>query len=274
MRRRPPWIARSSWLALAVALALAASAPRARADERELCLDAYVAAQRLRKEKHLIEARDKLLVCMRDVCPQVAQAGCASWLPEVQESLPTAVFSAVDGAGRPRADVRLSLDGHPFRDKLDGGAVPIDPGEHHLRWEAPAEAPIDETIAVREGVKNQQFTARFPIRVAAPPPIYHRRSSPWMFVLAGVGVVGGAGFAFFGVESIGHENTLRTSCSPNCSPSDVSAVRLQEHAADISLAVGVAATIGAFIMLVTRPKVLDPPRPPASALHGPLLLRF
>jgi hypothetical protein len=93
-----------------------------------------------------------------------------------------------------------------------------------------------------------------------------------MFILAGVGVVGGAGFAFFGLQSIGHENDLRASCAPNCNPADVGGVRAEEHAADISLGVGVAATIGAFVMFVTRPKVLDEPRP-RSAL-APLTFRF
>jgi hypothetical protein len=175
----------------------------------------------------------------------------------VQESLPTAVFVAFDGSGNARTDVTVAVDGKLELARLEGGSVPVNPGVHRVRWEAIGEAPIERDITVREGVKNQQFEIRFPPKSTAPVSTYHRKNSPWMFALAGLGVLGGASFAFFGLKSLHDEDQLREQCKPNCSTSQVASVRHTELAADVSLSIGITATAAAIVLFLIRPKIPD-----------------
>src|SRR5579871_3288109 len=119
-------------LALALTSTLVLRASLSPADDKSDCADAAVQGQRLRNAHKLLLAREKLLVCAAQSCPVVVQRDCTSWLAELEQSLPTAVFTATDAQGRDRLDVTLQIDDGPPSD-LRGQALPLDPGPHTLR---------------------------------------------------------------------------------------------------------------------------------------------
>ena len=58
-------------------------------------------------------------------------------------------------------------------------------------------------------------------------------------MLGGIGVVALGAFGFFGATGLSDANTLRGTCAPGCTDSQVQAVRARLIAADVGLGVGV-----------------------------------
>jgi hypothetical protein len=56
-----------------------------------------------------------------------------------------------------------------------------------------------------------------------------------------LGVMGGVGFAYFGLQGKSDEDELDGSCAPRCPQGDIDALRRTYLAADVSLGIGVVA---------------------------------
>jgi hypothetical protein len=136
-------------------LAVATAVRTARADEKSQCLDAAAQAQSLRDAHKLTEALDQLRVCAEQSCPAAVQKDCSTWFDEVQQSVPTVVLSAKDGAGRDLFDFTVTVDGQPMASKAAGEAVAIDPGPHTFVFKAQDGTSVEQKVLVREGIKNQ-----------------------------------------------------------------------------------------------------------------------
>jgi hypothetical protein len=140
-------------------------------------------AQQLRSAHQLVEAREQLKACAAGACPLVVQSDCASWLTDVERSLPTVVFIAKSAANADVLDVTVSADGKPIVSKLDGLSVPINPGLHTFHFEGPGGTVADRQVLVREGEKNQAIEATLsmgpppPPRPQPPPPEAKARGS-------------------------------------------------------------------------------------------------
>ena len=127
----------------------------ARAQDKGACLDASSKGQILRNTHTLVEARDQLQICAQQGCPGVVQSDCATWLAQVESEIPTVIVSAKNGAGAELIDVKVSFDGTPLLNKLDGIAVPVDPGLHAFHFEAADGTARDQTVLVRQGQHDQ-----------------------------------------------------------------------------------------------------------------------
>src|SRR5207237_6419559 len=57
-------------------------------------------------------------------------------------------------------------DDRPIRDRLDGTAIEVDPGEHLIHFETDGKPPVDKTVVVREGEKNRVID----VVLGTPPP--------------------------------------------------------------------------------------------------------
>ena len=60
---------------------------------------------------------------------------CAQRLDEIDRVQPTIVFEVHDGSGKDLSAVRVLLDGRPWLDRVDGAAVPLDPGAHTFTFQ-------------------------------------------------------------------------------------------------------------------------------------------
>jgi hypothetical protein len=89
--------------------------------------------------------------------------------------------------------------------------------------------------------------------------------SPLAIALAGVGVLGAAGFAYFGITAKSDLDNLRQTCAPNCAKSDLDAVKQKAAIADISLGVGVVA-LGAAAWVFFANGGTSPAPTPAAVL--------
>ncbi len=156
---------------LLAATVVCALSPGARADDRQECLQASADGQRLRHAHDLLQARERLRACARPECPGLVQSDCQTWLGEVDRDVPTVVLGARDAAGGDRVDVRVTADGAPLAARLDGTAVPMNPGVHVLRFEGSDGSTVDVTVLVREGEKDRPVEVVLGSRPAAPGPV-------------------------------------------------------------------------------------------------------
>jgi hypothetical protein len=244
-----PSLGRMRLIALAASAALCADAARAApasSEEKEACFRAVDSGQHLRDSRRLVAAKDQFIMCARPVCPGPVKKDCAQWLSEVEATLPTVVLGAKDASGGDVIDVRVSVDGTPLLDKLDGSSIPVDPGPHAFHFEWPGHGSVDLEVLARQGEKNRLVTANFtkatstaaspvetPAAVSHPTPL-------GVWVLGGVAVVGGALFTGLAISGQSDVDNLRVTCAPNCSQSSVDSARTKIIVANVALGVGIA----------------------------------
>ena len=227
----------------------------ARADDKQVCLNAFDSAQQLRIDGKLRLAREQLASCARTECPPLVRQDCGRWLNEVMGSLPSVVVGARDGRGRDLLAVRVSIDGAVVSEALDGKPILVDPGAHKFRFETPGSAAVDEHLLIRAGEKNRVLTVDFAPRPVVSPTSSRRvdpvpraseavvKTTPPIpaYVVGGVGVLALGAALFLDLNGHADASSLRATCAPNCTQSDVDGVQVKYIVAGISLGVGVVA---------------------------------
>jgi hypothetical protein len=249
------------------------SCPRpARADDaKRACVDASTEGQSLRDAGKLRQARDRFVTCARDECPAVVRKYCVDWLADMEHRIPTVAFVAQTADGQDVTGARLTIDGTPQTSAF-GATVPIDPGEHVVHVERPSGEVVDENVVIVEGEKGRVVTLHFPAAAApnvperaspgeASTPDTATRFTPRTLAFGGIGLLGLAGFTYFGLTATSGLNHLRQTCAPNCAQSDVQSVKTEALAADISLGVGIVALGIATYMFLSHSEA-----PPAASL--------
>jgi hypothetical protein len=155
---------------LAVCLLLLSAPGPAGAAAQDTCAKAYETAQELRADGLLRAARDVLRMCVRQACQPFIRNDCIKWLGEVDLALPSVVF-AVRMAGRDLEQVTVSCDEELLVERLDGRAVPLDPGKHSCRFESAGAHPGQIEVLIAEGHKNRVIQVDLqPLAAPAPPP--------------------------------------------------------------------------------------------------------
>lgn len=255
----------------AFAIALFASSVANAAPTRDECLKASEDAQLLRIKTQLVAARDKLLVCSNDACPKLVKKDCSEWLDEVEHATPTIVLGARDPDGKDLVDVRVTLDGNPIADRLEGKAFVVDPGSHTLRFEAGGQTR-EQTIIVREGEKSRVVSVVLgepkpvqPVVTVVHPPLASvselstprsRAPSAATWVFGGIGLATLAASGVVGAFSLVRRQNLYDSCGAagQCAQSDVDQVYLMYDLAYAGAAIGGAFLItGVVLFFATRP---------------------
>lgn len=224
---------RSILLVGALSIGILTGANRANASEVAVCASNALEGQEAMDRKQLTTAREKFVRCAAVSCPEPVRGDCVHWLDAVEKGMPTAVFFADVVGGPDVTDVRVSIDGIEVKNGLDGGSVPIEPGQRRVRFERPGSRALEWTVLFVEGEKNRKIAGHFP---AEPSGSTDRRRSalPWIF--AGVGVASVASFAGFGLAGAADVRALDR-CEPRCASGDVTSARTKYLVADISLGI-------------------------------------
>ena len=199
-------------LAFAIAAVLVAASPPASADVGK-CVDANAHAQALRRDGKLTAARAQLLICGNASCPELVRDDCTARLDEVEREQPTIQFDARDGDGHDLVSVRVTVDGQPLTDRLDGKALRVDPGEHTFVFTVDGQPPVTQGFVLREGEKDRRErvvigaatvheAAPAPVVAPAPPaPIEPAHPGLGTRRIVGIGL-GGAGVVGIGLGAV------------------------------------------------------------------------
>jgi hypothetical protein len=240
------------------------------------CVQANESAQSLRKAMDLREARAQLLACIAPGCPGPVRADCVERLDEVDRAMPTVVFVAKGSAGEDLANVKVTMDGAPIADHLDGSALSVNPGAHTFELTAAGLPPVTKKLLVREGEKARQEVIAFaaPSEAATPPPAAARIVTPppavdatagdgqrtIAFVLGGAGLVGLGVGTYFGFHAKSTYDEALTHCAGGWSSCDATGVQGNESAhgqANISTAAFIAGGVlltSAVVVYLTASK--------------------
>ena len=136
------------------------------------CITAYEDSVPLRKNHQLKAARAKLLTCSWESCPADVRAECLGRLSEIDTSMPTIVFEAKDAAGAIVFAVKVKMDGELLAERLQGSALPIDPGEHTFTFDVAGRPSVEKHLMIFEGEKLRRERVEFEAiaaATAAPP---------------------------------------------------------------------------------------------------------
>jgi hypothetical protein len=269
----------AAWLLLRAAPASAQEGPAQ-------CLAAYEEAQVLRRQGDLVSSARQLLTCGGPACPVRMQRDCQRWWDDVQRSLPTVVFRVRGPENEALANATIAIDGAAAR-PLDGRAIQMNPGQHEVVFAHAGYQPLRTPVFITEGEKlephdvtllplggslppeNAAAAPAIPRRLLAvddaglsPSPVPARRSWTGPIAAGAVAALGGVGLAYFGSSARGGEDALDR-CTPDCGQGTIDAVKRDYLLANLSLGVGVAALLGAGLMLL-----LDEPDDAARSGSG------
>lgn len=243
-------MARVRTAAFVLGLGLSVVAVPAQAADDPACIQAYEQTQALRKQSKLRDAREQAAKCARDTCPAVLARDCAKWFTEIEQSIPTVTFDARSPDGLELTNVKVTMDGKPLVDKVDGKSVPVDIGAHTFRFELVGDArvaPAERQAVVHEGDKNRKISVTFHFAAASARPV---PASVWILGVASILGLGAGGF--FAVKGLGQKGDL-DDCKPNCAADKVNDVSKSYAFADVFLTAGVVTGVTAVILYLTRP---------------------
>jgi len=140
-----------------VGAVLSLVAVTARADlTKAQCIDANTKGQDLRRDGKLSAARKELLRCADPSCPGVVRDDCTRRLDDVDKVQPTIVFVVKDASGKDVSAVKVTVDGQPLVDTLDGTELPVDPGRHVFTFTVAGLAPVSATLVLAAGDKDRR----------------------------------------------------------------------------------------------------------------------
>jgi hypothetical protein len=260
----------------------AAAAKRHERKASRACTAAYNAAQELERDNHLREAEKSWLACAKATCGAFLKHECTVRHARVGGDIPSVIPVITDAAGAPVADAQVAMDGQLLTSRIDGRAVPVDPGVHEFVFKNGSGQLAQEKVVISQGQRNRLISvslrpaadttahAEVPATAARPPvanppelkptaldhnapaaeessqAIRGRHSSgsvaPYLLGTMGVASLAGFGLLTYWGRK---DNDRLADCSPNCAPASVDHIRKMYLGANIALGVGVAALVGA-----------------------------
>ncbi len=264
-------------------------------EDVQACARAYEQAQVNRNAGKLTEAQEQLRLCVRDACPDFVKSDCGQWLSEVAAEIPSVILAARDAEGKDLIQVKVSTNDRVLTEALDGRAIDLDPGKYDLIFEFEGRR-LDQTLVVSQGEKNRVVRVQFPPLIidtdgdgledpvdkcpttagvlendGCPPKIIEVEPEGTNGLMIGayagwgVGALGLAGFAIFGLQGASDEDEARDECGrPESMCTDPRKKELQDGVdqqylfANISLGVGVAgAAAGTVLFFLAQDESTD-----------------
>jgi len=259
----------------------APSKGNANASAVKSCVAAHEQAQTLRTQKKLHAAREKFVACAKSDCPVVLRKECTEQMEQLESSAPTVALEAIDDKGMGDPQVKVTIDGLVVADKLTGGALPVEPGEHVFRFERASDGKaIEQRVLVVEGEKNKKIVADYQALLpkpetppATPQPGPEKKVPVLAYVAGGVAVLGLGSFAFFSISGRSEESDAAKRCEPRCTDSDLSPIKRDYLIGDISLGVAIVAAAAAVVLAL--PALSSSPKGASSGKSRPnVLLTF
>jgi hypothetical protein len=280
--------------ALVVATAASADTPKV---IKARCIDADTQSQSLRRSGNFSDARAQLKICIDARCPKIVRNDCVQRLDDLERAQPTVVFDAKDPAGVDLSAVKITVDGHPWTEKLDGTALPIDAGEHSFTFEVPDQPPVSRRLILEEGEKGRREHVVIGVPRPAPPtaPVALSRSQaptsesasggssigrPVGLLVGGLGIAGIAAGSVFGLMTRSAISRQAQECARDSCSSAGREQALGDH--DVAVKYGLFSEIGfigggvllaggAAVFLLSRPGAAASPSPNTGLVVTPSL---
>ena len=254
----------------AVSLTMALLAQSAHADDAGTrCAAAFEKAQTDRASGKYTSAITEAATCSQLECNAAVTRECVKLHETLREEIPTLVFSARREGGGEIVAVKVSVDGQPLLESIDGKPISLDPGLHNFRFETEGFPPIETAHTARVGDKNRLIEVVFSRpgdkkadkKPDVKPKQGPRRVPVASWVLGGIGVAAIGAGVYMRVSGISDYNELNRTCSPGarnnpnlgCDEDDVDAIRTKFQLSWVPIGVGASAIVGAAVIYLMQP---------------------
>jgi hypothetical protein len=188
---------------------------------------------------------------------------------EERDALASQIAFVTIAIDRATPETTVTIGSERFGHAQWGEAVPIAPGDTDVVVTTPGKADAHQRVTLAAGERRTLALDAGPDTVAAAPPPMTAPPKPaeapddvrsrsatrtYAYVAAGIGGVGLATFAVFGLMSSSTYSDLQSQCHGPCSPAqsdEISKGKTQQTIADVGLGVGLvgaAAAVGLFVM--------------------------
>lgn len=233
----------------------------ARGQEKAACIEAHEHGQEVRLANHWVEARRLFLSCAQPGCPPLVVQDCTRWEDELAQHIPSVVVSARRADGAEIDDVALFVDGARFGGRLPVVPIPLDPGEHVLRFEHSGWRGVERRVVVHDGEHDRQVAVTLEPPHSAKADISHEPESPArptpaaVYLAAGVAAVATAtSLAFLVVGKVSEHDLATSPCgrAGACSQSQVDPIRADYVVSGVAAGVAVVAVGIAAWELLSR----------------------
>jgi hypothetical protein len=135
---------------------------------KSACVEAYNEAMERMGAARLREARVLAGQCAAPTCGRALRQECVLLYTRLDADIPTIVPFVADDADVRSGDVEVRMDGEVLTSKLDGRAIPVDPGLHHLTFTVENEVVASEDAMIVQGQRNRLVTAALPEKRGRP----------------------------------------------------------------------------------------------------------
>lgn len=123
-----------------------------KAEVHNICADSFNGAKERTQSGHLLEARELSGKCARKSCGDFLHHECTTLYTQLEADIPSVVPVVTDAAGAP---VEVKMDGQALTSKLDGHAIPIDPGDHEFTFNAQDGVSVTRKVLIVQGRRNR-----------------------------------------------------------------------------------------------------------------------
>lgn len=260
--------------AFLLSLALSSSSRNAAADT-SACVSAHSSGQLEAKAGRLKAAGELLSACSMSLkCPEQVREDCVRLFERTLDAMPSVILSVLDERGVEVTEAQVFSGEELVAAHLDGRAVDLDPGEHHLRFLLPDGRELKSDVVIREGEKNRLIQMQAPAQASPPEPVppqdslSQAASRPWAAWTA-AGVAAAAVTAFGTFAYLGNRDRAELErCAPSCPRSmEPARDRLATSYLIADIALGAAVLSGAVaVYLFATHKGEEPPK--AAAGNG------
>ncbi len=217
----------------------------ARADDKAACIKAHEHGQEVRFANRWVEARTLFLACAQPSCPVPLVRDCTQWSGELALEIPTIVVAAKRPDGSDIDDAKLFVDGELLAPRLPSTPIPLDPGEHVLRFEHPGWSAAERRLVLHDGERERAIQVQF---TAGPPAASETRAPVGAYTATGVAaVVAAVSVTFLVVGKVREHDLATSSCGEGgtCSDAQVAPIRVDYVVSGVAagaaaVAVGVA----------------------------------
>jgi hypothetical protein len=192
------------------------------------CIVANEQSIELRNSHKLKSSRELMLVCVSPSCPKEVRDECERRIGAVSAAIPTLILSAKDGDGNDLSAVRVTMNGAPFLERIDGSSMTLDPGSYDFSFEAAGKS-VRKTIVLAEGESRREAIV-FPKDAVASAQKRDPTRRMIGLVVAGVGLGGIALGAIFGSMAASSWSTSQSACSTTSCPDHAKAVSAHDDA--------------------------------------------
>jgi hypothetical protein len=229
-------------------------------------------------------------MCESPSCPAIVRGDCIQRLDELEHAQSTIVFDVKDATGADVSAVTVTIDGAPFAERLEGGALRVDPGDHTFGFAAAGQEPVTRHVVIKEGVKDRHEPIVLPASQASPavirpappeppPPEAHTGIATQRLLGIVVGAEGLAAVAVggvFGALSLSAASQQKSDCASatSCSSraqadSDHSTATTDGNVSTVAFVAGGVLLAGGALLFFTAPSSSPPADQRAGLLVAP-----